>query len=152
MKTLVLGIGNDILGDDAVGIHIAKSISKKIHSPDIDVKETGATGLNLIETISGYDKLIVIDAILSNKPGSGQIHRLELKDLESGKTLTPHEASLHTTIELGNRLFPGQMPREVIIFGVQIEDIEEVTIDITPAIKAAIPKAVRLIIKEIKTS
>ncbi len=152
MKTLVLGIGNDILGDDAVGIHIAREISKKIHSPDIEVKETGATGLNLIETVSGYDRLIVIDAILSNKPAAGQIHRLELKDLDAGKTITPHEASLQTTLELGDRLFPGQMPQKVVIFGVQIQDVEEITINMTPAVKAAIPKAIKMIINEIKTS
>ncbi len=150
MKTLVLGIGNDILGDDAVGIHIAREIAGKIKSPEIDVKETGATGLNLLDVISGYDKLFVIDAILSNQFNIGQINRLELKDLEPSNSITPHEAGLRTTIELGNQLFPGQMPREVIIYGVQIENVEKITVEMTPTVKAAIPEVVKRVMAELK--
>ncbi|MBN1367810.1 MAG: hydrogenase maturation protease, partial [Dehalococcoidales bacterium] len=138
MKTLVLGIGNDILGDDAVGIHIAREVARQIGPEQAEVKETGATGLNLIDIISGYDRLIVADAILTNKKtGNGKIHRLELKDLnEIDGSISPHEAGLRNTIELGKQLFPGTMPQAVIIFGVQIEDVSEISVEMSPEVKA----------------
>jgi hydrogenase maturation protease len=153
MKTLVLGIGNDILGDDAVGIHIAREVARQIGPEQADVRETGATGLNLIEIISGYDRLIVADAILTNKKtGAGKIHRLELKDLqEIDGSITPHEAGLRNTIELGKQLFPGQMPQKVVIYGVQIQDVAEISINMSPKVKAAMPKVVKMILAELET-
>lgn len=154
MKTLVLGIGNDILGDDAVGIHIARKVARLVKPEQADVRETGATGLNLIEMMSGYDKLIVADAILTDKiTGSGTIHRLELKDLkETEGSITPHEAGLRNTIELGKQLFPGRMPQEVVIFGVQIQDVAEISLKMTPKVKATIPKVVKMILTELEAA
>jgi hydrogenase maturation protease len=152
MKTLVLGIGNDILGDDAVGIHIARELARQVSPAQADVRETGATGLNLIEMITGYDRLIVADAILTNlKTGAGKIHRLELKDLnETDGSITPHEAGLRNTIELGKQLFPGLMPETVVIFGVQIQDVSEISIEMSPKVKAAMPKVVKMILAELE--
>ena len=79
MKTLVLGIGNDILGDDGVGIHIARAIARRVSAKDAKVEETAAAGLSLLELIKGYERLIVADAILTNNTEVGKIHRLALK-------------------------------------------------------------------------
>jgi hydrogenase maturation protease len=81
VKTLVLGIGNDILGDDGVGIHIARETARRISDADVTVEETGAGGLSLLEHIRGYRRLIIADAILTENTEVGKIHRLTLKDL-----------------------------------------------------------------------
>ena len=94
MKTLVLGIGNDILGDDGVGIHIAREVAQRITSADVTVEETGAAGLSLLERIKGYQRLIIADALLTDKTEVGKIHRLTLKDLApTNNSVTPHEAA-----------------------------------------------------------
>ena len=128
MKTLVLGIGNDILGDDGVGIHIVREAAKHISSGDVIVEETGAAGLSLLERIKGYERLIIADAILTDNTEVGKIHRLTLKDLaKTNDSITPHEAALRTTLEIGNSLFPGEMPRDVVVFAVQTHDVDHVT-------------------------
>ena len=151
MKTLVLGIGNDILGDDGVGIHVAREVSRLVSNKDVTVEETGASGLSLLEKIKGYDRLIIADALLTDKTEAGKIHRLTLKDLaETNDSLTPHDASLVTTLKIGNSLFPGEMPREVIVYAVQTSDVDHVTGKMTKAVKAAVPEVVHLILAEIK--
>lgn len=154
MKTLILGIGNDIMGDDAAGIHVARELTLLLEPGQADVRETGVTGLNLIEMISGYDRLIVADAILtSRKTATGKIHRLELKDLrETDGSISPHEAGLRNTIELGKKIFPGRMPSVVIIFGIEIQDVAEISVEMSPTVKAAIPQAVGMILAELKTA
>lgn len=152
MKTLVLGIGNDILGDDGVGIHIVREAAKHISSGDVIVEETGAAGLSLLERIKGYERLIIADAILTDNTEVGKIHRLTLKDLaKTNDSITPHEAALRTTLEIGNSLFPGEMPRDVVVFAVQTHDVDHVTGKMSRPVKAAVPEVVRMILAEIKT-
>jgi hydrogenase maturation protease len=133
MKTLVLGIGNDILGDDGVGIHVARAVARKISAKETRVEETGAAGLSLLELIKGHERLIIADAILTDNTEVGKIHRLTLKDL--AKT---------------NNSIPGEMPREVVVYGVQIPNVEQFSGRMTPAVKAAVSEVVRLILAEIK--
>jgi hydrogenase maturation protease len=152
VKTLVLGIGNDILGDDGVGIHIVREVAKHISSGDVIVEETGAAGLSLLERIKGYERLIIADAILTDNTEVGKIHRLTLKDLaKTNDSITPHEAALRTTLEIGNSLFPGEMPRDVVVFAVQTHDVDHVTGKMSRPVKAAVPEVVRMILAEIKT-
>jgi hydrogenase maturation protease len=151
MKTLVLGIGNDILGDDGVGIHVARAVARKISTKEARVEETGAAGLSLLELIKGHERLIIADAILTDNTQVGKIHRLTLKDLaKTNNSITPHDAALATTLEIGNSLFPGEMPREVVVYGVQTSNVEQFSGKMSPAVKAAVPEVVRLILAEIK--
>lgn len=151
MKTLVLGIGNEILGDDGVGIRIARAVARKVSAENTRVEETGAAGLSLLELIKGYERLIIADAILTDNTKVGKIHRLTLKDLaKTNNSITPHDAALVTTLEIGNSLFPGEMPRDVIVYGVQTANVEQFSGKMTSAVKAAVPEVVRLILAEIK--
>jgi len=71
VKTLVLGLGNTILSDDGVGIHIARRIKEKL--PGIDVIEASAAGFRVVDEIIGYDKLILIDSIRTKNGQSGNL-------------------------------------------------------------------------------
>ena len=151
MKTLVLGIGNDILGDDGVGIHIAREAARRISAVDATVEETGAGGLSLLERIRGYDRLIIADAILTEKTEVGKIHRLTLKDLaRTNDSITPHDAALRTTLEIGNSLFPGEMPADVVVFAIETHSVEDIGSEMRPAVRAAVPKVVKMILAEIE--
>jgi hydrogenase maturation protease len=150
VKTLVLGIGNDILGDDGVGIHIAREAARRISTPDVTVDETGAAGLSLLERIRGYERLIIADAILTENTKVGKIHRFLLKDLaQTNDSITPHDAAFRTTLEIGNSLFPGEMPKDVVIFAVETHNVEDIGSEMTPAVRAAVPKVVKMIRAEI---
>ena len=77
MKTLVLGLGNPILGDDSVGFHVIQGLKDKFSHPGlITLMESSASGLGLLDLITGYDKVIIIDAIQTQGGKAGQIHRL----------------------------------------------------------------------------
>ncbi|MEJ2047740.1 MAG: hydrogenase maturation protease, partial [Dehalococcoidia bacterium] len=61
MRTLILGIGNSILGDDGVGIRVARQLDRLVKDKNIDVVEANVDGLNLLDFILEYGRLIVID-------------------------------------------------------------------------------------------
>lgn len=151
MRTLVLGIGNPILGDDGIGFHIAQELAKQIKDENIDVKDTSADGLNLLELIMGYDKLIVIDAIMTEDEKVGEIYRL--KPENTGKpaslTVSPHHSNLATTIEIGKKLFAEEIPEEIIVFGISTQEVARVTEEITAKVKEAIPRVINLVLEEL---
>ena len=105
MKTLVLGIGNTIRGDDGVGVHVARELAGQVRDYDIEVKDVSFDGLNLLEIIMGYDKLIVIDAIMTGAKNIGEVRRVkpELICAPSCSAISPHHFNLASTIEIGKR-------------------------------------------------
>ncbi len=152
MKTLVLGIGNPILGDDGVGVHVARELAKLIEEDDaITVEDTSTSGLNLLDFIPGYDKVIIIDAIMTEEGGPGEIYRLRPEDFSKSVHLTTsmHDANLPTVLEIGNKLIPEVMPSEIVIFAIEVEEIDKFTEEMTVRVKEAVPKVLNLVLGEL---
>ncbi|MBU1941107.1 MAG: hydrogenase maturation protease, partial [Candidatus Thermoplasmatota archaeon] len=63
MKTIILGVGNPILSDDGVGLHVIQQLKKCIKNPQIHLDEALTGGMNLLDLLIGYDKAIIIDAV-----------------------------------------------------------------------------------------
>ena len=154
MKTLILGIGNPLLGDDGIGIHITKELAWEIEDKNIDIEDAGTDGLNLLELVAGYDRLIVIDAIMTEDGEIGEVYRLKLEDLAGTvqPNASPHHANLASMVELGKKLLPQQMPGEVIIFAVGIQEVTGFTEEMTRKVEEAVPVAVNLILEEIEAA
>jgi hydrogenase maturation protease len=149
MKTLVLGLGNPILSDDGVGIKVAHEVAHQLRSPQVTVSETGAAGLSLLDCITGYDKVIIIDAIQTEKGQAGQIHRMGAEDFSSTKHfISPHQINLITALELG-KMLDLAMPQKITIFAVEAKDITSFSEKCTPEVEKAIPEAVRMVLKDL---
>ena len=150
MKNLVLGIGNPILSDDGAGIKVAREVGKKLDDPEITVAETSGAGLRLLDSIVGYDKVIIIDAIQTKKGKAGQIYRMEPEDFSFAKHLSsPHQINLVTALELGKMLNLA-MPQKITIFAVEAKDITSFSEKCTPEVEQAIPEVVKMVLAELR--
>jgi hydrogenase maturation protease len=149
MKTLVLGLGNPILSDDAVGIRAAQEVGGKLDDPQVTVAETSEAGLSLLDAIVGYDEVIIIDAVQTEEGQPGQIHRMGTEDFSFTKRFTPpHQINLATSLELGNALNLA-MPRKITIFAVEAVDVTTFSERCTPQVEQAIPKVVNMVLEEL---
>lgn len=152
VKVLVLGVGNPILSDDGVGIHVARELRRKNLS-GVVVEELAASGLELLDVVRGYDKVIIIDAIQTKGGEPGELHVLEEKDFEKAvHGSSPHGINIATALALGRRLVPEEMPREVVFFAVEAEDLINVSEKLTPKVVRALPEIVNLVVKELGSS
>ncbi len=143
MKTLIVGIGSTIRGDDGVGVSAAKQCEAHLCSAgNVDVVEIGTGGLSLLDVIQGYDCLILLDAIITGS-APGTVHILGIEELIETVHLGPgHEADLITTLELGRKLAVGTLPAEIHIVAIEVSDITTFSSKLTPAVQSAIPAAV----------
>ena len=150
MKSLVLGLGNPILSDDGVGIRVAHEVASQLENPQVTVLETSAAGLSLLDSIVGYDKVIIIDAIQTEKGEAGQIYRMTTADFSLTKHFSsPHQINLVTALELGKMLNLA-MPGEITVFAVEAKDITNFSEECTAEVEQAIPAVVKMVLAELR--
>jgi hydrogenase maturation protease len=153
MKTLVLGLGNPILTDDGVGIHVVRAAaSRRSPSNSVAFAEASVGGLRLLDLLAGYERVIMVDAIQTRGRQPGDIYRIGPCDLQaslhSGST---HDLSLPGALDLGRRLgmkLPGD--KDLMILAVEVEDVLTFGETCTPAVTRAIPHAVEIMLAELK--
>jgi hydrogenase maturation protease len=152
MKTLVVGLGNPILGDDGVGWKIAEDVKKQLPADaPVDVSYLSLGGISLMEHLIGYDHAVLIDAFALEEP-IGSILVLKLSDLPNYSafhTTSSHDTSLQNAIELG-RSMGAHLPDEVEIVGIATTRIYDFSEELSPPVAEAIPFASRIVIDLLK--
>ena len=151
MKTIVLGVGNLILGDDGVGVHVANELKKHINDPNITIDEAITGGMNLLDLLLGYDKAIIIDAVKTENGENGEVKRLPLSNFSTMHSCNPHDVSLIEAIELAKKMGEKKIPQEIIVIGIMMKQIPcEFKEKLSKKIAIAVPKAVEMTLNEIK--
>ena len=151
MKTIVMGVGNLILGDDGVGIHIANEIKKKVKDSNIKIEEAVTGGMNLLDLILGFDKAIIIDAVKSDNNEHGNVKRIPISNFNTMHSCNPHDVSLIEAIEMARRIGETRIPREIVIIGIMMEKIPyEFSEKLSDKIAAAVPIAVKMTLDELQ--
>jgi hydrogenase maturation protease len=137
---LVLGLGNDILGDDAVGLLAARRL-RALLPRTVDVVESGGGGLDLLDVLEGYDRAILLDAILTGKHPPGTILEFSAEDFKKNDAPSPHYAGLPTVIQLAESLGI-RFPTIFQIVAMEIENPYVVVEGLSDPVEAAIPALV----------
>jgi hydrogenase maturation protease len=143
MKTLVLGLGNPLLRDDGIGLHVARELEKQFaDDPAVEVGEDYWGGLRLMERMIGYDRVIIIDAILAGgEPGT--IHLLTPDDIPTQRSASVHDVNLPTALEFG-RHAGASLPTasDITLIGIEAGDVQTFDETLSPALKLSVPHAV----------
>jgi hydrogenase maturation protease len=147
MKVLILGIGNLLRSDDGVGLHIIEALRKENLDDNVDLLE-GLSGLDILDAMNGYDRIIIVDAIQTGSE-PGIIHRLSLEDFKDKHTLHLYSTHLNldfsTMLELGKMLSPGKIPEDIHIIAIEAKDITTISDKCTPKVEQAMPATINLI-------
>lgn len=138
---LVLGLGNDVLSDDAAGLLVAEAVRARLAGePGIEVKATTEMGLALLDEIAGREAVVLIDSVQTGAAPPGHIHEFGVENLSRVLTTAPHFLGIGETLALGRQLgLP--MPRDVRIFAIEVADAYTLGTQLTPAVEAAIAPA-----------
>jgi hydrogenase maturation protease len=160
MKTILIGLGNPILGDDGVGWKVVDEVQKQLslRSPliplllgrgnQVDVEFLSLGGISLMEHLVGYQRAILVDAVASNRPvGSVVVWKLsELPDYSGFHTTSPHDTSLQNALRLGKTM-GAILPEEVTVVGVSASHVYDFSEELSAPVAGAIPEAIEIIIR-----
>jgi hydrogenase maturation protease len=142
VPTLIVGLGNPLLRDDAVGLRVARQVRASLgEREDVEVVEEACGGLRLMERMVGFDRAILIDAIRSGRP-PGTVRTLDPRDMHTQHSASAHDVNLPTALAFGRRTGARLPPDDSLqIIAIEAEDVETFGEDMTAAVEAAVPRA-----------
>jgi len=150
MKTIILGVGNPILRDDGVGIHVADELKKQIKRKDIEIDTASTGGMNLLDLMVDHDRAILIDAVKMKDKKIGEIGLYRLGELSAFQTCNPHDVSLPEAILLKKKLGERNIPKDIKMVGINIGELpNEFGEELSSEILKSIPKAVKIVKQEL---
>ena len=146
-KTLVVGLGNPILGDDGVGWRVAERLSEELSDSSVEVDCLALGGLSLMERLIGYDRAIIIDAIQTEGGVIGTVSQVDLQaipDLTTGHTTAVHDTSFHSALKLGRQM-GAELPESIQFVTIEAAEVFDFSEEMTLAVKTAVPRAVECV-------
>ncbi len=146
-RIVVVGLGNELLGDDGVGILAARHIQREL-SPQhqVQIRELPWAGLGLLDVLRGFDRAILIDALSSDgRYPPGTVLRLTEDDFAGSVRLNSfHDINYPTALALG-RAFGWPLPRAIDIFAVEGGSLYEFKTQLSAPVAAALKTVVLLV-------
>jgi hydrogenase maturation protease len=144
--TLILGIGNILMGDEGVGVRVVEEIQKARLPVNVTCLDGGTGSFLLLDPMQNAGKVILIDATVDGAP-AGTLRRLQPRfSSDYPRTLTAHDIGLKDLLDTFYLL--GNQP-EVVLYAVSIPPLHEMGLDLTPQVASRIPEIARQILAEV---
>jgi hydrogenase maturation protease len=145
-RTVVVGLGNVTLTDDGAGPRAAQELARRLvgtpTAADVRIVECGAGGLRLMESMVGFGRAIVLDALRTGNLPVGTVVALDPDDLSGSLHQgSVHDLGLAEALEVG-RVAGVELPEVVHVLGVEVRDVDTFGEDLSPAVAAALPTLV----------
>jgi hydrogenase maturation protease len=158
--TLVLGLGNPLQADDGVGWRVTQALAARLADDpattsaalaDVEVDHRAIGGIALMERLVGYRRAVLVGAMVTGRLPPGTVRRLSLAELsarEAAHLDAGHEAALGSALATGRSL-GADLPTDVSVVAVEAVRIDEFGVGLSPAVEAAIPRAVDAVLAAI---
>ena len=157
METIIIGLGNPILSDDGVGWRIVERLRVDLPptlQAGVTITEVCVGGLSLAEMLVGYQRAIIVDAIITGQQPPGTVRTFSLDELPGTLNLaSAHDTNLVTALRALRR-FEGDVPPDnaITIVAVEATDVWTFSEVCTPAVSACMPQAIAAILKILANS
>lgn len=154
MKTLVIGLGNPILGNDGVGWKVAQEIESQIKNQEseIEVDCLSLGGLSLMERMLGYQRVILVDSMETGQSREGCVKVFPLSELPNpmaGHSASTHDTSLMNALQTA-RALGANVPERVDVVAVETKNVYDFSEELSPSVSSAVPIAIQKVMKLLK--
>jgi len=148
-KTLVLGLGNVIMGDEGVGVHVVRALEKRALPSDVECLDGGTGGFILLEPMQDAERIIMIDAAADGNPIGTVTRTVPRFARDYPPTLTAHDIGIKDLLDLFYMLDGG---REVTLYAITIDPQQPITLDLSPEGRKASEVAIERILAELTST
>lgn len=150
-EILILGIGNVLLGDEGVGVHIVRALEGETLPGCVRLLDGGTGGFHLLSLFQQYQKIILIDATLDRRE-PGTIRLLKPKYARDfPQTLSAHDIGLKDLVQ--SAIMLGFLP-DILLITVSITDNQPLSMELSEQVKQSIDEVINMVMKileELKT-
>jgi len=148
-KTLILGVGNYLMSDDGLSVHVLERLQNSGLIPDeVEMVDGGTCGLDLLRYLEGVTNLIIIDAVNRRGGVPGTIIRLEGDQVPAYLSLkiSPHDIGLPDL--LATAKLRDLYPEHIVVLGIQPASLE-ISVSLSPQVEEKIDTLIDLIVQEV---
>jgi hydrogenase maturation protease len=141
-RVLVLGIGNLLMGDEGVGVHVLRELEQEALTPGVRLLDGGTGGVSLLVELDGADDIIMVDATRDGQP-AGTITFLQPEFVgELPRGLGAHDFGLKDLFAAAALL--GRLPR-IHLYTIAVEEVRPMCTELSPAVAAAMPEVIHAV-------
>ena len=145
--TLILGIGNVLMGDEGFGVHFARMMEHEPLPSGVAVLEGGTAGMQLMEAIESHRYVFLVDATLDNRP-PGTVREIKPRfSSDYPAAMSTHDIGLKDLIS--GLTFLGKLP-EIYLFVVSVAELQPMYIGLSPEVEGALGQVKEKILERIK--
>ncbi len=151
MKIALIGLGNPIVGDDAIGIKVVDHIRDTFSLPDhVEiVGDVSLAGIGLVEEFRGYDKIILVDSIQTGNHPKGTVVHLKQEDYATALHISDyHNMDFFTALEFCNQVYD-DIPKDITIIGIEIISVTEFSDELSTELSIKFEEIVNEVYKKI---
>ena len=144
-KVLILGIGNILMGDEGIGVHVVNSLEKAALPADIELLDGGVGSFLRLEPMQNAERVILIDATIDGQK-AGSVRRLQPKfSTDYPTTLTAHDIGLKDLLDAFYLM--GKTPN-VTLFAISIPALQDMVMDLSPELRQVVPQVAQMVMDE----
>ena len=147
-KILILGIGNVLMGDEGIGVHVVNSLERNALPAGVATLDGGTGSFLLLEPMQNAEKVILIDATIDGAE-TGTVRRLRPRySKDYPRTLTAHDIGLKDLLDAFYLLGD---PPEVTLFAISIAPLQDMELELSPKLQAVVPQVARMVLDEMSS-
>ncbi|MEP3210869.1 MAG: hydrogenase maturation protease [Maribacter sp.] len=156
MKTAIMGFGNPVRSDDAVGIYVIEQLREKLpESEDISIFDMGTAAFEVLFGLKGHDKIILADAVLNSNEPVGTLFKVPAEEVMKAPQDDPlvflHGMKWDQALSYTKKILQDDYPEDIQVYLVAIENTK-LEVDLSDIVKEAGDKVVRYILEDLNLS
>jgi hydrogenase maturation protease len=149
IKTLILGVGNLLMSDEGVGVHVIQRLRTDYHLPEqVQILDGGTLGMDLLYYLEGVENLLLIDAVQARKE-PGALVRLEGDEVPAFLSIkvSPHQLGIPDMLAAAK--LKDVFPQRIVLWGVQPE-LMEIGLDLSPKVESQVGTIIQNILYQLQ--
>ncbi|MBU3025886.1 hydrogenase maturation protease [Zobellia galactanivorans] len=154
MKTAIMGFGNPVRSDDAVGIYVIEELRKKLpETKDISIFDMGTAAFEVLFGLKGHDRIILVDAVLNSNEPVGTLFKVPAEEVMKAPQDDPmvflHGMKWDQALSYTKKIMQDEYPEDIQVYLVAIENTK-LEVDLSDEVKDAGDKIVQHILEDLK--
>lgn len=149
MRTLLLGIGNILLSDEGLGVRAVEELKSRFKFPPyVELMDGGTLGMDLLYFMEGFERLLVIDAVLGGNP-PGTLYKFSDGEVKAyfKRKVSAHELGFQEILALADLL--GKRPKEIVLVGMEPESLN-ISLELSTTVKERLHLLIEEVLKQLE--
>jgi len=146
-KTLILGLGNVLMGDEGIGVYVARNLSKESLPAGVECLDGGTGGFTLLEELENADRIVIIDAANDGNPMGTVTRTTPMFSRDYPPTITAHDVGMKDLLDM---FYIQGGHHDIILYAITIDPKQPIRMSLSEEAEAAAAEAARQILNEIR--